>query len=220
MLEAPNEPDREFIPTRRSLLTRLKRWDDQESWRDFFNTYWKLIYSVALKSGLSETEAQEVVQETVISVAKKMPGFNYDPAVGSFKSWLLLVTRRRIADQFRNRPPETSFRAPSADQTSQTSPTARIPDPAGPDLNNIWDAEWRRHLLDAATSIVKAKVAPRQYQVFELYVLKQWPVERVRTALGVSAGQVYLAKLRVGGLVKRELRRLEAAGSRQNRPGK
>src|SRR5437867_7448085 len=96
----------ELLPTRRSLLTRLKQWDDQESWRDFFNTYWKLVYGVALKAGLSDAEAQEVVQETVISVAKQMQDFKYDPAVGSFKSWLLQLTRRRIVDQFRKRPRE------------------------------------------------------------------------------------------------------------------
>ena len=61
----------DFIPTRRSLLTRLKNWDDQESWRVFFDTYWKLIYGVAIEAGLTDTEAQEVVQETVITVAKK-----------------------------------------------------------------------------------------------------------------------------------------------------
>lgn len=209
-----SDPTREaapgFIPTRRSLLTRLKRWDDQESWRDFFNTYWKLIYWVALKSGLSETEAQEVVQETVISVARKMPGFKYNPVIGSFKSWLLLVTRRRIADQFRKRPREIRFPTALPGQTSRTTPSARIPDPAGPDLNRVWDEEWQRNLLDTALTVVKGKVAPRQYQVFELYVLKQWAVERITSTLGVSAGQVYLAKVRVGNLVKKELRRLKA----------
>ena len=90
----------DLIPTRRSLLSRLRSWGDQESWHDFFATYWRLIYEVALKSGLSEVEAEEVVQETVISVAKKMPGFKYDPAIGSFKGWLLQITRRRIADGF------------------------------------------------------------------------------------------------------------------------
>src|SRR5205809_4936804 len=90
-----------LIPTRRSLLTRLKDWDDQESWKDFFDTYWKLVYGVAIKSGLNDAEAQDVVQETVLSVAKKMHAFKYDPAVGTFKSWLLLITRRRIADHLR-----------------------------------------------------------------------------------------------------------------------
>src|SRR5690349_5651338 len=81
------------LPTRRSLLTRLKKWDDQESWQDFFDTYWQLIYSVALRSGLNDSEAQDVVQETVAAVARQMPNFKYNPAIGSFKSWLLLITR-------------------------------------------------------------------------------------------------------------------------------
>src|SRR5262245_16838946 len=89
---AMTKPERdeadEFIPTRHSLLSRLKNWDDQESWRDFFNTYWKLVYSVALRAGLADAEAQDVVQETIFSVAKQMRGFHYDPALGSFKSWL------------------------------------------------------------------------------------------------------------------------------------
>jgi RNA polymerase sigma factor (sigma-70 family) len=93
----------EFIPTRESLLSRLKDWSDQESWRNFFETYWRLIYRAALKAGLTETEAQDVVQETLISVAKKMAEFKYDPAIDSFKGWLFYRTRLRIADQFRNR---------------------------------------------------------------------------------------------------------------------
>lgn len=36
--------DEDSIPTRKSLLGRLKDWEDQESWHVFFDTYWKLIY--------------------------------------------------------------------------------------------------------------------------------------------------------------------------------
>src|SRR5689334_16231575 len=97
------EAQDETLPTRRSLLGRLKRWDDQESWRDFFNTYWRLIYRAAVKAGLRDTEAQDVVQETVIAVAKKMETFHYDPAVDSFKGWLLYLTRKQIAMQYRRR---------------------------------------------------------------------------------------------------------------------
>ena len=94
----------DLIPTRRSLLSRLRDLGDQESWSDFFHSYWRLIYEVALKAGLSDADAQEVVQETVISVAKQMPGFKYDRAKGSFKNWLQNTTRWRIQDQLRKRP--------------------------------------------------------------------------------------------------------------------
>src|SRR5258708_28438322 len=91
------------IPTRHSLLDGLKNWGDQTSWQDFFDTYWRLIYNVAVKAGLTDTEAQEVVQETVIAVARKIPEFKADPAHGSFSAWLMHTTRWRIADQFRKR---------------------------------------------------------------------------------------------------------------------
>src|SRR6266487_3769354 len=97
-----NDSD-ELLATRWTLIERLKNWDDQESWRQFFDTYWKLIYGVAIKSGLTHPEAQDVVQETVISVCKSMHNFKADPAYGSFKAWLLNLTRWRITDQFRKR---------------------------------------------------------------------------------------------------------------------
>src|ERR1041384_7214024 len=107
---AATKPD-EFIPTRQTLLCRLKNWDDQESWREFFETYWKLIYSAALKSGLNHEEAEEAVQAVIISVCKNIKQFKADPSAGSFKGWLLKLTGWRIHDQIRKRPPEYHQRA-------------------------------------------------------------------------------------------------------------
>src|SRR6267378_7442747 len=91
------------LPTRRSLLNRLKNWDDQDSWRDFFDTYWRLIFNLARKAGLSDAEAQDIVQETVLSVARNIEGFRYDPAVCTFKSLMLQITRWRIANHKKKR---------------------------------------------------------------------------------------------------------------------
>jgi len=85
--------DDRLFATRRSIVDRLGDWRDQQNWQRFFDTYWRLIYSVARKAGLTEDEAQEVVQETVITVAKNAGDFRYDPKIGSFKSWLLQTTR-------------------------------------------------------------------------------------------------------------------------------
>src|SRR5262245_22882659 len=105
MTNMTNDDETEFIPTRQSLLARLSQWNDQESWQVFFDTYWKLIYRTAKQAGLSEHEAEEAVQETIISVARQMPDFKYRPSRwgGSFKQWLLRLTKWRIGDQFRKR---------------------------------------------------------------------------------------------------------------------
>src|SRR5262245_12465492 len=99
-MSAP-DPEDEFLPTRRSLLSRLKHWDDSEGWREFLDTYGRFIFSAATKCGLARTEAEDVVQEIIVIVAKKMTGFTYDASRGSFKAWLMLVIQSRVNDFLR-----------------------------------------------------------------------------------------------------------------------
>jgi RNA polymerase sigma factor (sigma-70 family) len=199
------------IPTRSTLLSRLKDFDDDRSWRRFFDTYWKLIYGVALKSGLRDIEAEEVVQETVIAVSRNIGSFNYDRTKCTFKTWLLTVTRSRISNQFRRR----KKHAPVLDGPEDDQGTAwleQFPDERSNGLDNLWDEEWGRNLMDAAIERVKKRVPSEQFQMFDFYVLRDWPADKVATTLGVSAARVYLAKHRVGKLVKLELKQLEAEG--------
>lgn len=199
----------ESIPTRRSLLERLKNWQDAASWQEFFDTYWKLIYGVARHAGLSEAEAQDVVQETVVSVARKMEGFRTDPAYGSFKSWLMQITRRRIADQLRKRSARREWAGMEDDGTEGTPVLERIPDPAGAGLEEIWQKEWERNLVEVALEKVKRQVSSRQFMFFYQQAFKEWKPQKVAEKYGVSMAQVYMAKYRVGGVFKRELRKVQ-----------
>jgi RNA polymerase sigma-70 factor (ECF subfamily) len=61
-------------------------------------------------------------------------------------------------------------------------------------------------------SRVKAQVSPKQYQIFHYYVIKQWDAKKVQDHLNVSMAQVYLAKHRVGSVLKKELSRLDEDG--------
>ena len=201
-----DEGPKEFIPTRQSLLERLKRWDDQESWRDFFNTYWGLLYRTATRAGLGDSEAQDVVQDTIIMVAKKMESFRYDPAVDSFKGWLLYLTRKRIAMEYRKRERRGLQFRPELDEAA--AELDQIPDPSGLNLESVWEEEWARARWTQAISKVKEKVALKQFQMFDLYVVKERPAFEVAQALGVTVAQVYLAKHRISGLVKQELGQL------------
>ena len=203
----------DFIPTRRSLLARLKDWGDQESWQVFFDTYWRLIYGIARKAGLSEDEAQDVVQETVLSVAKTMKTFHYDPAVCSFKGWLYLLTRRRIADRLRRREREPSAGEPLPETDAGSDAVESLAELTVLPSESVWDEEWERNLLDAAMARVKQKASPLQFQIFDYYVLKGWRVAEVTRTLEVSRAQVYLAKHRVSALLKKEVKRLEAEGA-------
>src|SRR5436309_2991877 len=90
MPRAPKKND-PMLATRQSLIARLGDLDDRSRWEEFFETYWRLVHSVAMRAGLHDDEAQEVVQETCIAVARNVA--RYDSKAGSFKSWLLQMAR-------------------------------------------------------------------------------------------------------------------------------
>jgi RNA polymerase sigma-70 factor (ECF subfamily) len=194
------------IPTRQSLLKRLKVLENQDSWQEFFETYWSLIYSTAARSGLNDTEAQDVVQETVICVARSMPKFDYDPKIGSFKAWLRKLTRWRITDHLRKR---SAGPIPMANFDSDLSHLLEIPDESDHAFDASWDDEWRRAIIDAAVTKTKLKVDEKQFQIFDLCALQGWPVEKIASTLKISRARVYVSKHRVAKVFEQELRSID-----------
>lgn len=202
-------PADDSLLTRRTLLSRLRNLDDQESWRTFFNLYWRLLYNVARKSGLDDPGAQEIVQDTVIAVARKMPEFRYDPTRGTFRQWLLRITRRRVIDHLRGiyrQPPKAAVTPESLDDRGEHA--AAITDQSASAFEATWNEEWEKSTFDAALAFVRAAINPRHFQVFDYCVLKEWPASKVAATLGLNAAQVYLAKHRVAQAMKRAVRRI------------
>jgi len=198
-----------LLVTRRSLVERLVNLEDRRRWQEFFERYWKLIYGVARRAGLSDAEAQDVVQETVITVAKNIS--KYERTAGSFKNWLLHITRWRIADQFRKRAPGDQLRRETSDQSHRDTATIeRVPDTV--DVGAVWHEEWQRHLLDAALHRLKRRLDPQHYQIFDCAVLKEWPAAKVARELGVNVARVYLVKHRVASMLKKEVAALQENG--------
>jgi len=192
------------IATRASLLGRLKNWEDDESWEEFTRTYWRLIYGVARQAGLSDDEARDVVQETLLGVAKNVHEFESAPGRGSFKNWMLNVTRWRIADHFRSKLPTREPSADAAANSDGTGTLERVPDPGN--LDEVWEQEWKKNVLETALARVRRRVNPKHAQIFDLYAMRGWPAVRVAGDLGVNIFQVYLVAHRLTRMLKEEVR--------------
>jgi RNA polymerase sigma-70 factor (ECF subfamily) len=214
---AMTQPNSDSYATSKTLVQRLRDPEDRESWDEFFDIYSPLIRKVAVQYGLSDTEVDEVLQETLIKLSQNIGQFEYDSRKGSFKKWLLNLVKWRIVDQKRGRLPVgnasgsgSADRLPDAyNSDDRTATIHQIPDPAA-EVEQLWDKEWKNTLMEKALKRVKAKVKAKHYQIFDLYVMQQWSVSRIVSALGVNFGQVYLARHRVGSLVKKELKNLES----------
>ncbi|MBL9134725.1 MAG: sigma-70 family RNA polymerase sigma factor [Verrucomicrobiales bacterium] len=197
-------PDTQLdLKTRRSLLSRLRNLDDHESWRAFFELYWRLLYQVARRAGLAESDAQDVVQETVVAVARKMPEFRYDPARGTFKHWLFRIVHRRIADHlrrlYRQPPQETLPNAACAPEDDSDSASAEAYTAT---IDAAWEQEWEQSIFEAAVAKVREHTNPRHFQVFDCCVRLGWPSGKVAATLSMNPAQVYLIRHRVSQAVK------------------
>ncbi len=188
------------LQTRHSLLSRLRLCDDQAGWREFFDRYWRLIYSFARKSGMTDADAQDIVQEVMLSVSKSLPDYRRQQG-GSFKGWLLTIVRRRMADHWRATLPKGQLTVPLPEQ-----PSSLPSDEAA--LEKVWQAEWEGRIFEVAAQRVQQRVGARNYLIFDMLVRQQTPLRDVCRSLGVNAAQVYLAKHRVGRLMKEEVEKL------------
>ena len=55
----------------------------------------------------------------------------------------------------------------------------------------VWEEEWQRQLLEKALKLLKQQVEPKQFQIFDCYVFKEWPVKEVAETFHVTANQIY-----------------------------
>jgi RNA polymerase sigma-70 factor (ECF subfamily) len=147
-----------------------------------------------------------------------------------FKTWLLNLASWRINDQLKKRQRSAGFAVGGADNrprageedSSRTEELGRIPDPRALDLDALFEAEWRKNLFGAALERVKAGFTLKQFQIFDLLVIQEWPAAQVAKSLGVSLANVYVCRHRISKAVKKEIGRLESqlesAAQRQCEP--
>jgi RNA polymerase sigma factor (sigma-70 family) len=199
-------------PTRPSLLRRVKNGEDEESWKEFVAIYRPMIYGEAIRAGLTHSDADDVAQETLLLLWKKMPGdngFKYDPS-RSFKGWVRQTARWRIGDRFREQRAQGAVLIRRANTATRTSTLERLPDKSAAGWDEKWERDMKTHLVDRALKRIRQQVNARHYLIFDFYVLKRWPTEKVAREMGVSASQVYVITNRVLARIKKEVERLRS----------
>ena len=197
------------IATRVTLLARLKDWEDEESWRTFVKIYGQLIHGQAKSAGLSETEADEVMQETLIVVAHRIKTFTYNSEKGSFKGWLFRLTRWRIVDQFNKRQTgHVPWESLALGDENLSGELSNMPAPSG-ELGASWERDWQQTMLDLALEKLRLKLPAKHFQVFQMLVQQHQSVPQVAGLLRCSQAYVHLVKFRGLRCLKKELARLD-----------
>ncbi len=188
--------------TRKTLLHRVRDSSDRAAWEEFFELYAPLLESYARAHGLTRSDAEEVRDQCLEVVARRMPSFEYERERGSFKIWLARIARGKVIDLLRRR----ERRGDAELETDE--PTALADPEPGPD--ELWERHWRREHLRHCLREAKRVEPEDSFRVFELLLLEELSVPEVCAQTGWNANQVYKAKARVLKRVREMLERLGA----------
>lgn len=184
------------------LIESAKDWRDDANWREFYDRYSPAIRRHASVSGLSEVEAEEVVQETMLKVAKYLPSFKYDRTVCKFRSWLNQIVNQRIFEALHRRRRGT-FPEVALDELREAVHGA-----GSPTGDPVAQAEIDQRLLEACLARVRARVKPHHWQIFEAHALHGLTAEETARRHDTTAANVWVVRHRLVKALRAEWRDL------------
>lgn len=196
-------------PTRPSLLVAIRDPGNDRAWTEFIQLYTPLVFGHCRRRGLQEADAADVAQDVMRAVAQSIRRFEYDRVKGSFRSWLLTVTRSKLANFFAR-----ESRKPQG--ASDTQLTEWAADQPSPEEQGEWEQEYRQRLFDWAADAVKSEFQSSSWQAFWRTAVDHEPVAVVAADLGLSPGAVYIARSRI---IARLREFLKEAGDEPELPG-
>jgi len=170
------------------LLDALKDLGNEPAWAQIDARYRPVIAGLARRIGLSESDAEEVAQQTLATFVREYRDGRYDRSKGRLSSWILGIARN------------TALHLRRTNQRPADSAAAPLPDvPDERELRPIWDEERDRTIFDRAMGVLRdeSAVDDRTLRAFELVALRGAPASAAASQCGMSVDQVYVARSRV-----------------------
>ena len=175
--------------TRVTLIDKLKNPEDSSAWQDFHDLYGNLIIGWARRLGASHALAQDILQESMITLLRLMQTFEYDTQRGSFRSFLKTISRRRTIDAFRR---EGKYITINEEENNILEEDDSIHSDSS-EMDNVW----LRGVLAKALKQAFGKIDQNTYKAFCMYVLDEVPAEEVIRRMNIKrVGTLYQQKSR------------------------
>ncbi len=197
--------------TRASLILRLADAQDVAAWDEFTRIYQPVVYRLARRRGLQHADAEELVQEAMLAVARAVHAWVPDPRRGRFRGWLRRIARN-LAVNFLTRRKHQVWGTGDTDAVRllAEAETRAASGSTADDVSALFETEYRREVFRAAAARVKTSVQERTWQAFWLTTVDDLPSGDVARRLGMSIGSVYIARSRIMARLREEVQRIQA----------
>jgi RNA polymerase sigma-70 factor (ECF subfamily) len=184
--------------TRASLLVRIRDPRDGDAWQTFLALYEPLIRAFARQRGLQDADAADLTQTVLAAVSEAIRRLDYDPRRGTFRGWLLGVTRNQMLKLLARERRQPHGGDELLDE--QIAP---------PEDTALWEQEYKRQRFRWASERVRGDVEAASWQAFWRTAVEGVSAADVAKELGLSVGAVYTAKSRVLDRLRKMIQRLE-----------
>lgn len=190
--------------TRASLILRLKNAEDVAAWNDFVAIYAPVIFRVACRHGFQIADAENLIQEVLLSISRALPQWLQRNNRGSFRAWLLKIARNEAVDTLTRR----ATRPLGKDGLEAERLLAEVPDHCS-DLSSQFDLEYEQAVFQWAAAQVSDSVSDTTWQSFWLTHVEGLSVDRVAQQLNMRTGTVYVARGRVMNRIQELVKQFE-----------
>lgn len=163
-----------------------KSWDDdaelvsqilagsRAAFELLYEAYFPRVYRFALKRLGDPGEAEDVTQETFVTVFRALPSY---AGTSSLLVWIFGITRNKVNRRFRGRRP----RFESLDDRLTELPGEEVP------ADRAVDA---RRILGRCDHVLQTDLTPLQRRIFHLKHLRRQSIRTIARALGKSEDAV------------------------------
>jgi len=175
-----------------SLLDRLRGSPDDDAWQRLVEIYTPLIRGWLRRFSAAPDDCDDLVQEVLAVLVRKLPEFQRDPRPGAFRRWLQGITVNCLRDAWRAR----RVRPAATGNSRFLEVLQQLQDPHS-GLSRLWEEEHNRHVIGRLLDLIRPQFEPKTWRAFERVALDGITAEKVATELGISVNAVFIAKSRV-----------------------
>lgn len=175
--------------TSHSLLEQVRTGPDGLAWERWHALYEPLIRGWLQRNRLIGTDSDDVVQDVLTVVVRRMPEFHHNGRTGAFRNWLKTISINCLRDHWKRLKDHPRQQAANDSLNDWEDPRGT--------LSQAWDREHDRHLVQKLLAFLEPEFAPETWQAFRMLVLEGQKAPEVAAQLRVTVNAVYIAKSRV-----------------------
>lgn len=190
-------------PTTVIILKQLRNSPgDAIAWERLVDRYRPRIYRWCRSWSLQEADAEDVTQDVLARLARRIESFRYDPAK-SFRAYVKTLTRYTMLDL------RESLRRPGLGPHLARAADALLRAEAREDLARQLDDEFDLELLSKAMQRVESRVEPDTWKIFLMTTREGKDCPECAAELGLKVAAVYHARSRILKMLQEEVKALD-----------